>query len=270
MPLSLSRLAPLALSLALMTGGAQAGPPVMQPGSVELPAKTGERHRQVLTVTNPGGEDHALTVGLANWTLDRDGRLRLAPPGDNDNPVLDWVRFTPAYLSLPPGESGQIVVDVIAPDNLLRAGDYRFALMASSVAPDAQTGRMEKTELSSLFYVTVAPAVSDAVVSDVRLQRSGGTPPHLELDLTNSGNAHARLEGKILIEGHAGEPVILPVSNLVVLEGQQRRFSIPVKTELPEEPRVTVRLDDIFAPQTETGVAPIREYSAPLDGAPLN
>ncbi|WP_300379478.1 hypothetical protein [Henriciella sp.] len=242
---------------------AQPGPEI-QPTSVELTAQPGETRRQVLTLTNTGEQEQALTIGLADWTLSRDGALRLSPPAPAASPVTEWVRFTPAYVTIPPGERRRVIVDVAIPEDLPHAGDYRFAVLASAIEPDARTGLMEKTELSSLFYLTASPAVSDPVVTDIRLQRRSGGSPVLEVDLSNSGNAHARLDGEIVITGKTGERIVLPVSNLVVLESQQRRFSVPVKQDIPQDARVTVTLDNIFAPQAGSGVAPLREFSSPL------
>ena len=236
----------------------------IQPSSVEIPAEPGERYRQMLTVTNLSDEvSRDLTVGLADWTLSRHGALVLSPEGTDERSATGWTRITPAYLPLAPGQSGIVIVDIIVPAKPAAAGDHKLALMASEVAPGAD-GRMQKTEGASLFYLTLQPAVSVPEVSGVRVAGTASAP-RLEVDLTNSGNAHARLEGKIRIEGRDGTGQTYPVTNLVVLDASDRTFSIPLDGPLPQDTRVTVTLDDISAPQARTGVAPLRTYSAPLD-----
>lgn len=236
----------------------------IQPSSVEIPAEPGERYRQMLTVTNLSDEvSRGLTVGLADWTLSRQGKLVLSPEGTDERSATGWTRITPAYLPLAPGQSGKVIVDIIVPAKPAASGDYRLALMASEVAPGAN-GRMQKTEGASLFYLTIQPAMSAPDVSGVRVAVKA-SEPRLELDLTNNGNAHARLEGDIRIEGRNGTARTYPVTNLVVLDASDRTFAVPLDGPLPDEARVTVTLDDISAPQAKGGVAPLRTYSAPLD-----
>lgn len=263
-------IAPLARILLPVLGLMASALPVLaqgidiQPSSVEIPAEPGERYRQMLTVTNLSDEvSRGLTVGLADWTLSRQGALALSPEGTDERSATGWTRITPAYLPLAPGQSGKVIVDIIVPAKPAAAGDYKLALMASQVAPGAD-GRMLKTEGASLFYLTIQPAMSAPEVSGARIAGIGGDR-RLEVDLSNSGNAHARLEGKIRIEGRDGTGQTYPVTNLVVLAASERTFAIPLDGPLPQQARITVTLDDISAPQASTGVAPLRTYSAPLD-----
>ena len=156
-----------------------------------------------------------------------------------------------------------VQVDFIVPAKPASAGNYRAALLASQVAP-GPNGIMRRTEGSSLFYLTINPAISAPSINGARLVGTGESR-RLEIDLSNSGNAHARLEGRVVIEGTSGDNITFPVSNLVVLEAGQRTFSLPVGGDLPAEPRVTIEFDNVFAPQMGGGVAPVRRWSAPLD-----
>ena len=239
----------------------------IQPTSVEIPAETGARYRQVLEVSNPSEtQPRSLTLGLADWTLARDGQLVLSPPGEAERSAAGWARFTPGFVSLEPGASAQIIVDMIVPAKPAHAGDYRFALLASEVYPD-ETGRMQKIETASLFYLTVAPAVSDPVIEDVTTRRSGTGPPRLEVALSNSGNAHARLEGDVRIEAGGQTVETVSVSNLVVLGASERQFTIPLQATPPDKARISIVLDNLFAPQSASGEAPLRTWSGPLQPA---
>ena len=254
----------LAAGLSLPPGSLAQGVDI-QPTSVEIPAEAGARHRQVLEVSNPSATDPlSLTLGLADWTLARDGRLKLSPPGEGDRSAAGWARFTPGFVALEPGASARVIVDMIVPAKPASAGDYRFALMASQVTPD-ETGRMQKVETASLFYLTLAPAVSEPVIEDVIVRREVGSTDRLEVTLSNSGNAHARLEGEIRIEAGGQTVETVPVANLVILGASERRFTVPLQATLPQGARVDVRLDNIFAPGSQTGEAALRTFSAPLD-----
>ncbi|WP_418152873.1 hypothetical protein AB8615_04995 [Litorimonas sp. RW-G-Af-16] len=57
----------------------------VQPSTVEMTIKPGDRQRQVVTVGNVHKtKTISLTMGLADWTLDKDGKLVLDAPGDTD------------------------------------------------------------------------------------------------------------------------------------------------------------------------------------------
>lgn len=266
--MSLRLLSCLCLALLLprlAQAGPQAGPqPVLQPTSVEMAAEPGVRQRQILTLSNPDGDETlSLTIGLADWTLTPDGQVILAPPGESEASAAEWARFSPAFVTLPPGASRTVIVDIITPAKLPRSGDYRFALLASAIMPDTETGLMRKIEQAGLFYLTAAPARSEPAVRDIQLVERGDGARALRLRIENNGNAHARLEGEVRITGQ-GEPVSWPVSNLVVLDGVSREFTIPLDRPLPQRATVTTDFRNIFAPQSASEALPVRTYSAPL------
>ncbi|WP_300393488.1 hypothetical protein [Henriciella sp.] len=261
MPLSPARLLSAMLALWAFLPGAFAQTLDIQPTSVEIPAEPGMRHRQVLSITNMSAEEtRSLTIGLADWTLTGSGQLSLSPPGEADRSAASWARFTPGFLSLEPGQSGNVILDMIVPAKPDHGGDYLFALMASEVSP-GPNGQMRKIEASSLFYLTIAPAVSDPAITDVRM----ASPTRLDIEVSNAGNAHARLDGEVRIEAASGETTSLPISNLVVLETSDRTFTLPLAEGVTEGARVTVTLDNVFAPQSGTGVEALRTWSGPLE-----
>lgn len=258
------RSATLLIAVLALPAALHADPVSIEPTSVEIPADPGARHRQVLTIANTGSDETlSLTLIMADWTIGKSGAVALTPGGQQETSAADWARVTPGFMALAPGQSGQVIVDFVIPAKPDRSGNYRTALLASQVAPGPH-GIMQRTEASSLFYFTIDPAVSAPAITGVRLT---GPPDarQLEVDLSNSGNAHARLEGKIRIEGDGHPPIVLPVANLVVLEASQRTFVLPIDGELPERARVTVEFDNLFAPQVVGGMAPVRSWSAPLD-----
>lgn len=240
----------------------------LQPTSVEMIAEPGTRQRQVLTITN---EDPLapveMTIGLADWTLSREGDIQLSAPGLDVQAASDWVRFSPSFVTLQPGQSQNVIVDIITPARLPHLGSYRFALLASAILPDNRPGRagmLRKHETVSLFYMTAYPAHSDPTVRDARLTRQPDGSEAISLMVENSGNAHARLEGSVRVSGK-GAPVDIPVSNLVVLDSGIRQFLVPVSETLPDDPKVTISFENIFAPQVEGLALPVKTYSAPLN-----
>lgn len=240
----------------------------LQPTTVELEVEPGERQRQVINIGNVHKEDRiALTLGLADWSLDENGQIKLAPPGESKYSASDWVRFSPAFVELEPGETEQIIVDMAAPMRAEREGDFRFALIASTILPESkegQSGVWKKYQIASLFYLTMGDATSSPEIKGADLMTREDGVTMIEVDIENSGTSHARLRGEAKIKGDGVDPVIVPIANLVVLDEARRDYRIPLEDGLPENPSVEITLENIFAPQTSTGSLQLPVFTSDL------
>ncbi len=240
----------------------------LQPTTVEISVQPGDRQRQVINLGNVHQEDTiSLTLGLADWALDSDGQIELAPPGESNTSAAEWVRFSPAFVTLRPGETEQIIVDMAAPIRVDREGDYRFALIASTLLPEersGQSGVWKKYQIASLFYLTMGDAESNPAIKQAALTVSPEGEQAIVFDLENPGTAHARLRGEIEISGDGGETIKEPISNLVVLHEGERSYRLPLTQELPENPEVRVTLENIFAPQSATGSVMLTPFQSDL------
>nr|WP_070959973.1 hypothetical protein [Hyphomonas sp. Mor2] len=240
----------------------------LQPTTVEISVQPGDRQRQVINLGNVHQEDTiSLTLGLADWALDEDGQIQLAPPGDTDTSAANWVRFSPAFVTLRPGETEQVIVDMAAPIRVDRQGDYRFALIASTLLPEERTGQSgvwKKYQIASLFYLTMGEAESHPEIKQASLTVSADGEQAILFDLENSGNAHARLRGEVEITGDNGTTITEPISNLVVLDAATRSYRLPLTQDLPTNPEVRVTLENIFAPQSATGAIMLTPFTSDL------
>jgi len=258
----------LGLALTAIAAPASAFGIGLQPTTVEISVQPGDRQRQVINLGNVHQEDTiSLTLGLADWALDEAGQIQLTPPGDSDTSAANWVRFSPAFVTLRPGETEQIIVDMAAPIRVEREGDYRFALIASTLLPEeraGQSGVWKKYQIASLFYLTMGDAESHPAISEAVLTMSPDGEQSVTFDLANTGNAHARLRGQIEISGDAGETITEPISNLVVLDDATRTYSLPITQDLPTNPEVRVTLENIFAPQSATGAVMLTPFTSDL------
>ncbi len=245
----------------------------LQPTTVEMEMKPGDRQRQIISIGNVHQEKTiSLTLGLADWSLDENGQIILTPPGEAANSSADWVRFSPAFVTLKPGQAQQIIVDIAAPFRLERSGDYRFALLASTVLPEERTGGSgvwKKYQIASLFYLTTGEAESLPEIrgSGITISPEGETMVGLRIE--NSGNAHARLEGSILVTGDNMEAQTLDIANLVVLDKGARNYVTALGGPLPVNPQIEVKLENIFAPQAQGQREPLPTYrvAAPVTAA---
>ena len=240
----------------------------LQPTTVEMTVQPGDRQRQVINLGNVHQEQTiSLTLGLADWSLDESGQISLTPPGETNSSAADWVRFSPAFVTLEPGETEQVIVDMAAPIRIDREGDYRFALIASTLLPEersGQSGVWKKYQIASLFYLTMGNAKSAPEVKAASVSQSADGASEIVLDFENSGNAHARLRGDVQITGDAGEPIVESISNLVVLHEGIRKYRVPLTETLPANPQVKVTLENTFAPQTATGAIMLEPFTSDL------
>ncbi|HFB54441.1 MAG TPA: hypothetical protein ENJ46_00835, partial [Hellea balneolensis] len=98
----------------------------VQPSTVEMTIKPGDRQRQVITVGNVHKtKTISMTMGLADWSLDETGQLVLSPPGETERSAADWIRFSPASVTLKPETSMDVIVEISAPYKIETKGDHR-------------------------------------------------------------------------------------------------------------------------------------------------
>ena len=258
----------VAIALAAVAAPASSFGIGLQPTTVEMSIQPGDRQRQVINLGNVHQEDTiSLTLGLADWSLDENGQIALAPPGESNVSAADWVRFSPAFVTLQPGETEQVIVDMAAPIRINREGDYRFALIASTLLPEeraGQSGVWKKYQIASLFYLTMGDAESKPEITQALISTSPEGEKSIVFDLENDGNAHARLRGEIEITGDSGDKITEPISNLVVLHEGVRKYRMPLTTDLPINPEVNVTLEYIFAPQSASGAIMLEPFESDL------
>lgn len=240
----------------------------LQPTTIELEVVPGDRSRQVINIANVHTEQTiSLTVGLADWSLDTNGQIKLAPPGESETSAANWVRFSPAYLTLKPGESEQIVVDISTPSRLPKAGDFRFALLASTILPEergGQSGVWKKYQIASLFYLTTGAAQSEPKILNSSVVEKENGKKSLELNIANTGNAHARLNGEIQIGG-GPNPETLRVANVVVLDNGERNYVTVLPDNVSSDTPIEVKLKNIFSPQANDGLFILPPYRVPTE-----
>ena len=122
-----------------------------------------------------------------------------------------------------------------------------------------QSGVWKKYQIASLFYLTTGPANSDPkILNSSVIQKEDGSKS-LELNIENSGNAHARLNGQIQIgDGLNSETV--EIGNLVVLDQAKRNYVTQLPENVSADTKIEVKLRNIFAPQANDGLFILPPY----------
>ena len=247
----------------------------VQPSTVEMTVKPGDRQRQVVTIGNVHKtKTISLTMGLADWSLDKNGKLILDPPGETERSAADWVRFSPASVTLKPETSQDVTVEISVPYKIEHKGDHRFALLASTMLPELDergetSGVWNRYQLASLFYLTLTPAQSLPTVTSVAINKA--LPNTITLEIKNEGDAHARLQGTATVKDDTGTVVAETPLSAVVLNDGERTYNVEMQDmdtlESDKNYVIDFRMNNTFAPQNKframnVGIEPL-DYVRP-------
>lgn len=116
-------LASLGLASVLMAGTAHASVTI-NPQRVVF---SGPDRSAELTLANPTNERQVYRLEWVQLTMEQDGALRMAAPGEAKQPAADMVRFSPRQVTIEPGKSQKIRLSLRKPDGLAD-GEYRSHL----------------------------------------------------------------------------------------------------------------------------------------------
>ena len=230
----------------------------VSPTTVEMSVKPAKPRRQSIRVANVNpGKSLRLSVGVADWSLDARSNLKLMQPGSLPRSAAGWLRFSPANLTLAPGESREILVDISPPAKLPGAGDFRAALLISTLLPprderQQNSGIWSRQQVAALFYLTTGRAASEARLESAYYTLAENDTVILHLGFSNAGNSHARLEGRVNILNQANKLALSKEFTGVVLNGQRGEFSIRIDpANLPGgNYRTELEMVNIHAPQS--------------------
>ncbi len=209
----------------------------LTPSTIEMEARPGSHHRQILKVRNFNPDKAVrLTVSVADWTLDEQGQVMLLPPEENDRSASAWVNFSPSVLLLQPNTTQQVIVDIYTPLALDKSGDHRTAIILSTVLPskqarDGKNGVWNRYQMTSLFYANVLPGSSKPKITEALIEPNDAKAEHvLNIRIDNSGIRHSRLQGTVALQRDKQDPVAIQSFESVILNNQARSFAIKLNS----------------------------------------
>jgi len=231
-----ARLTPQALALfgvlCLLATGVRAEFDVaVSPPRFELKAEAGGVVREVLSITNGGGQPGRLSVKSADWWLDDKKQVQFnesAPTGDS---CRSWIRLERREIGVAPRATRNFRFEVHVPKNM-KAGECRFALLVSGEAMriSDQTGRQKIQmplvgRIGIVVYVTVGgakPVLRLAKLYVDTVDRK--TVPFAVFQ--NTGNAHGRVFGSLEAKDAKGRTVELVAAQDVILPKDERAIRL--------------------------------------------
>lgn len=223
------------------------------PANLEFDLEPGSITRKVLRVKNFNTEKPIrLSVSSTDWTLNSDGEVELLPPSTIKKSATPWIRFSPSILMLPPNGNGTVTVDIAAPVAGLSSGDYRSAVVVSTLLPpkaerERQGGVWNRYQIASLFYANVNNGRSEPlIISSEFDQVNTKNLRRLIIGVQNTGSAHARVKGEISLLDASNDIVLSKPFESVVLEEQERLISVDFDQSrlAPGEYTAEIKLED--------------------------
>lgn len=141
--------------------------------------------------------------------VDTNGTPNLLPPNtlNNKYSAASWIVVTPSVFTLKPREKQTINYYIHIPKDARPGGHYAGIVYSPvSEGQTAATGGTVKTQIGSLFYITVkGPIKESAIVSKFlanTFQEYG--PVNILTQIKNNGDLHIKPQGSITVSGLFG------------------------------------------------------------------
>ena len=226
-----------ALSLALLAACVHAAPfeIAVAPSRFELTAKGGERLGQSIDIHNLGNAPTAVSIRTLDWTYSPEGQITYHDELLSGS-CRPWVVLERRTLTVPAQTKNSFRFQITPPADAPR-GECRFMITIEGVEP-AQQSIIRSGGASLSLPVTGRIAVAVYVML-------GGAEPKLEMhqftmrdvagkrtptvSVTNTGDAHGRLEGTLDAKDAKGRTFSLAVEGTPIMPGQTRNLVLMPK-----------------------------------------
>lgn len=212
---------------------------LVSPPRFELTAKPGDRVREVIEITNAGGQAGRYRLKTADWSMDESATVKfddaLAPTS-----CRPWVAIERRELQVSPGGKYRYRFEVAVPPDA-PAAECRFAILLEGDDQKVDAGGLAfpvSGRLGIIVYVTVGDAKPElAIVGSKVAVVAGETLPVVMV--SNTGSAHGRLAGFLSGTDAAGRKLEFTPSSLPILPGETRAISLGIYREKDEAVKVT-------------------------------
>lgn len=214
----------LPLLLAIPTGSASAAGFAMliTPPRFELRARPGDVLRQIIEVSNVATSPARVSVGTAEWRFAEDGSV-LFENALADDSCRPWIALEARQLELPASGRRRYRFEVEVPLDAA-ARECRFAIMFEG-EPErvGDLGLPVAGRIGIIVYLAIGdPTAQLRLESATQLEVDGQRLP--ALTVTNTGDAHTRLEGLISGRDSSGREIVFAPDSAPVLPGQTRNL----------------------------------------------
>lgn len=203
---------------------------LVSPPRIEGTAKVGTTYREVIEITNVSDANAHFNLYTADWTLDANASAvfdsKLAPSS-----CRPWVGIEAKEITLRPRGKRRYRFEVAIPANATPR-ECRFAIMVEG-DPETVAGKVA-VPVSGRIAVIVYLAIGD-VAANLKIVTTGtkkvGEKKYPAVKVTNTGNAHTRLEGYAdLVDAKGRKWTVVPES-FPILPGETRLIALVPQVE---------------------------------------
>ena len=208
---------------------------LVSPPRFEDTAKLGSTYRNVIEISNVAGESSHFNLKTTDWTLLPDASVSYSDALTAES-CRTWVALEGRDITVGPNGKKRFRFEVNVPADT-KIGECRFAIM---IEGDAEAPKNSKVPVvvAGRIAVIVYLALGDAkpVLSVVGVETAtvdGRVLPAVRI--SNTGNAHGRLEGFVDGKDASGKRLTFMPSNLPIMPGETRLITLSPDSDRPEE-----------------------------------
>lgn len=173
-----------------------------------------------ITVRNTGSDASVIQLETSRWTQ-QDGKDLLAPSGE--------ILATPPIFTLPPGGSQIVRVGLRRAADAQRELTYRLVLReVPAPQPIAQGLRVALAISMPVFIPSTHPSFANLQWQAVRL-----APGRIQLQATNSGNAHVQVGAIELSSTNSASPLVKQSVAAYLLPGDSHSWTFGSSIDVP-------------------------------------
>jgi P pilus assembly chaperone PapD len=196
----------------------------LAPARFELEMAPGSETTVVVNLdyhtTRPNAQPYRLVASLNDWDLNEKGEMGFYKAGVRPNSASPWIIYSPAEVTVQPGQTHSIRVTVTVPKDAA-PGDHLAALIVEQRPDTIKLNRntrqmVMRFRMASMFYITVPRATRRGTLTNLR--------------------ASADVRGLVVTPTlkNEGNSVVRPVSSLKVLDaGGRTVVELPESESLP-------------------------------------
>ncbi len=228
--MTLHRIAFLLLLLASSAVNAQGFSALVSPPRFEGSAKAGTTYREVIEITNVSDANAHFNIYTADWTLDANASAvfdnKLA--ADSCRP---WVGIEAKEITVGPRAKRRYRFEVAIPKDAA-ARECRFAIMIEG-DPETVKGKVAvpvSGRIGVIVYLGVGDVVANLKILTTSIKNVNGSRlPAVKV--SNTGNAHTRLEGYAELVDAQGKRWTMVPENFPILAGETRLIALIPQVE---------------------------------------
>ncbi|WP_020395321.1 hypothetical protein [Thiolinea disciformis] len=202
------------------------------PSRFELTAKSGQRIGQSLEIQNIGRDANEIAIRTMDWTYSEDGRITYYDELLPDS-CREWVTLERGLIKIPAKGKNNFRFQVDIPADVPRT-ECRFMIAIEGVEPAHRTLLQSAGANLSLpvtgriavaVYLSINGAEPELKIGQISVKTIKGQRLPV-VTVTNSGDAHGRLEGTLEAIDAVGRPLQLSPEGTPILPKQTRSLAL--------------------------------------------